>query len=107
MRDACATLQFALTFSCHSELTTRTSHFVNHPDHENQYAPLSYHGAWRIVWLVLLFVIAWFLLRSLQPVVLLFALVFLLAMVLNPIVVWLRKFTILLPFTACPQSRSI
>jgi predicted PurR-regulated permease PerM len=63
-------------------------------DHENEHAPLSYHGAWRIVWLVFLFVIAWFILRSLQPVVLLFALVFLLAMVLNPIVVWLHKFHI-------------
>ncbi len=63
-------------------------------DHEDQHAPLSYHGAWRIVWLVFLLVIAWFILRSLQPVVLLFALVFLLAMVLNPIVVWLHKFHI-------------
>jgi predicted PurR-regulated permease PerM len=57
--------------------------------HENQNAPLSYHGARRILWLVFLLVLLWFVLRSLQPVVLLFALVFLLAMVLNPIVVWL------------------
>lgn len=60
-------------------------------EHENQHAPLSYHGAWRIVWLVFLLVIVWLILRALQPVILLFALVFLLAMVLNPIVVWLEK----------------
>jgi len=57
----------------------------------NQEAPLSYRGARRIVWLIFLLVIAWFVLRSLQSVVLLFAIVFLTAMVLNPIVVWLRK----------------
>ena len=57
----------------------------------NQEAPLSYQGARRIVWLIFLLVIAWFVLRSLQSVVLLFAIVFLLAMVLNPIVVWLQK----------------
>ena len=60
-------------------------------DHQNQDAPLSYRGARRIVWLIFLLVIAWFVLRSLQSMVLLFAIVFLLAMVLNPIVVWLRK----------------
>lgn len=64
---------------------------MNEPDHENQHGPLSYHGAWRIVWLVFLLVIVWLILRGLQPVILLFALVFLLAMVLNPIVVWLQK----------------
>src|SRR5947209_11805908 len=64
---------------------------MNEPDHENQHAPLSYHGAWRIVWLVFLLVIVWLILRALQPVILLFALVFLVAMVLNPIVVWLHK----------------
>jgi predicted PurR-regulated permease PerM len=58
---------------------------MNQPDHENEHAPLSYHGAWRIVWLVFLLVIIWLILRSLEPVILLFALVFLLAMVLNPI----------------------
>src|SRR5438034_10665567 len=58
---------------------------------ENQHGPLSYHGAWRIVWLVFLLIIVWLILRALQPVILLFALVFFLAMVLNPIVVWLRK----------------
>ena len=67
---------------------------MNEPDQENQHAPLSYHGAWRIVWLVFLLIIIWLLLRSLQPVILLFALVFLLAMVLNPIVVWLHKWHI-------------
>ncbi|MGH7484742.1 MAG: hypothetical protein ACREMY_03930, partial [bacterium] len=60
-------------------------------EHENQHAPLSYHGAWRIVWLVFLLIILWLILRALQPVILLFALVFLLAMVLNPIVVWFQK----------------
>jgi hypothetical protein len=64
---------------------------MKQPDHENEHAPLSYHGAWRIVWLVVLLVIIWLILRSLQPVILLFAVVFLLAMVLNPIVVWLHK----------------
>src|SRR5690242_18867258 len=59
-------------------------------DQENQHAPLSYHGAWRIVWLVFLLFIIWLILRALQPVILLFALVFLLAMVLNPIVVSLQ-----------------
>src|SRR5436309_2454947 len=56
-------------------------------DHRNQDAPLSYRGARHIVGLVFLLVILWFVLRSLQPVVLLFAIVFLLAMVLNPLVV--------------------
>ena len=60
-------------------------------DHEDQHAPLSYHGAWRIVWLVFLLIIFWLIVRALEPVILLFALVFLLAMVLNPIVVWLEK----------------
>src|SRR6266480_3818579 len=60
-------------------------------DHQNQDAPLSYRDARRIVGLVFLLVIVWFILRSLQPVVLLFAIIFLLAMVLNPIVVWLQK----------------
>src|SRR5438876_2923307 len=65
--------------------------FMKEPDRENQHAPLSYHGAWRIVWLVFLLMIVWLILRALQPVILLFALVFLLAMVLNPIVVWLKR----------------
>src|SRR5438046_10676598 len=60
-------------------------------DHENQHAPLSYHGAWRIVWMVFLLIVFWLIVRALEPVILLFALVFLLAMVLNPIVVWLGK----------------
>ena len=58
---------------------------------EEQHAPLSYHGASRIVWLIFLLVVVCFILRALQDVILLFALVFLLAMVLNPIVVWLEK----------------
>ena len=60
-------------------------------DDESQHAPLSYRGAHRIVWLAFLLVIVWFVLRSLQSVVLLFAIVFLIAIVLNPIVVWLQK----------------
>src|SRR5207302_5662169 len=66
-------------------------HHMKESEHEDQHAPLSYHGAWRIVWLVFLLIIIWLILRALQPVILLFALVFLLAMVLNPIVVWLQK----------------
>jgi putative permease len=72
-------------------LSASTSRFMKEAEHENQHAPLSYHGAWRIVCLVFLLIIVWLILRSLQPVILLFALVFLLAMVLNPIVVWLQK----------------
>jgi putative permease len=64
---------------------------MNEPDHENQHAPLSYHGAWRIVWLVFLLIIVLLIVHELQAVILLFALVFLLAMVVNPIVVWLQK----------------
>ena len=64
---------------------------MNESEHENQHAPLSYHGAWRIVWLIFLLIIIVLILRALEAVILLFALVFLLAMVLNPIVVWLEK----------------
>ena len=64
---------------------------MNETHREDPHAPLSYHGAWRIVWLVFFLFIVWLILRALQPVILLFALVFLLAMVLNPIVVWLQK----------------
>jgi putative permease len=64
---------------------------MNQTSHEDPHAPLTYHGAWRIVWLAFLLVIIWLILRALEPVLLLFALVFLLAMVLNPIVVWLQK----------------
>jgi len=70
------------------------SHFslsMNEPHYEDQHAPLSYHGARRIVWLVFLLFVLWFILRTLEPIILLFALVLLLAMVLNPIVVWLQK----------------
>ena len=72
-------------------LPANTPRSMKESEHEDQNAPLSYHGARRIVWLVFLLVLLWFVLRSLEPVVLLFALVFLLAMVLNPIVVWLQK----------------
>jgi predicted PurR-regulated permease PerM len=54
-------------------------------------APLTYRGARRIVWLVVLLIVAWFLLSALQSVLLLFAIVFLLAMVLNPVVTWLER----------------
>ncbi len=64
---------------------------MKEPHREDPYAPLSYHGAWRIVWLIFSLLIIWLILRSLQPVILIFALVFLVAMVLNPIVVWLHK----------------
>jgi predicted PurR-regulated permease PerM len=64
---------------------------MNELPHENPHAPVSYHGARRIVWLVFLLLIFWFILRTLEPIILLFLLVFLLAMVLNPIVVWLQK----------------
>jgi putative permease len=64
---------------------------MKEPNHEDQHAPLSYHGAWRIVCLVLLLIVLWLIVRALQDVILLFALVFLLAMVLNPIVVWFEK----------------
>src|SRR2546423_8236619 len=59
--------------------------------HENLHAPLSYHGARRIVWLIFFLFVLWLILRALQPIILLFALVLLLAMVLNPIVIWLQK----------------
>jgi uncharacterized membrane protein len=60
-------------------------------DNEDQHAPLSYHGASRILWLVFLLIVFWLIVRALEPVILLFALVFLLAMVLNPIVSWLQR----------------
>jgi predicted PurR-regulated permease PerM len=66
-------------------------HRMDEPVHENEHAPLSYHGARRIVRLVFLLFIVWLILRALQPVILLFVLVFLLAMVFNPVVVWLEK----------------
>ena len=64
---------------------------MNQTHRDDPHAPLSYHGAWRIVWLVFFLFIVWLILRALQPVILLFALVFLVAMVLNPIVVWLHR----------------
>src|SRR5438045_8091669 len=64
---------------------------MNETHREDPHAPLSYHGARRIVWLVFFVFIIWLIVRALQDVILLFALVFLLAMVLNPIVVWLEK----------------
>jgi putative permease len=64
---------------------------MNQTHREDPHAPLSYQGAWRIVWLIFFLFIVWLILRALQPVILLFALVFLVAMVLNPMVVWLHK----------------
>ena len=58
----------------------------NEPD-----APITYAGARRIVWLVLIIVIGCAVLSSLRSVILLFAIVFLLAMVLNPLVNWLER----------------
>src|SRR5204862_7139760 len=69
----------------------RPSRVMKQPDHENQHGPLSYHGAWRIVWLVFLLIVVGVILRSLQPVILIFALVLLLSLVLIPIVGWLPK----------------
>src|SRR5215475_6701309 len=73
----------------HSWLQRRR--IMNETHREDPHAPLSYYGAWRIVWLVFFLFIVWLILRALQPVILLFALILLLAMVLNPIVVWLQK----------------
>src|SRR5437868_14593265 len=67
---------------------------MNGSHRDDPHAPLSYHGALRVVWLIFFLFIAWVILRALQPVILLFALVFLIAMVLNPIVVWLHKYRI-------------
>lgn len=65
---------------------------MNESDHSaDERTPLTYRDARRIVWFVVLLVFGWFVLRSLQSVVLIFAIVFLLAMVLNPVVVWLQK----------------
>src|SRR6266702_3213571 len=41
--------------------------------HENPHAPLTYHGACRIVWLIFFLFIVWVILRALQPVIVLFA----------------------------------
>jgi predicted PurR-regulated permease PerM len=69
----------------------RRSQVMDETYREDPRAPLSYHGAWRIVWLIFFLFVFWLILRALQPVILLFALVLLIAMVLNPIVVWLHK----------------
>jgi putative permease len=60
------------------------------PANDDQTA-LTYGGARRIVGLIVLLTIAWFILRSLESIILLFAVVFLLATVLNPLVAWLQK----------------
>src|SRR4051812_43185078 len=67
---------------------------MNESHRDDPHAPLSYHGASRIVWLIFFLFIMWLILRALQPVILFFALVFLIAMVLNPIVVWLHRYRV-------------
>ncbi|MEY2536957.1 MAG: putative permease [Verrucomicrobiota bacterium] len=62
-----------------------------HPADNDRTTALTYGGARRIVGLIFLLVVAWFIVRSLESIILLFALVFLLATVLNPLVVWLQK----------------
>ena len=52
---------------------------------------LTFRGARRIVWLVVLLYVAWVVLNALQSILLLFAVVFLLAAVLNPAVRWLQR----------------
>ena len=61
------------------------------PRHADEHAPSIYRDARRLVGLILLLVIAWFLVRAVAPVLLLFAIVFLLAMVFNPFVVMLER----------------
>src|ERR1041385_9108581 len=53
--------------------------------------PLTYRSVRRVVGLVLLLAVAWFVVSSLRTILLLFAIVFLIAMVLNPLVVWLER----------------
>jgi putative permease len=60
----------------------------------DEYTPLTYAGARRIVLFVLLLVIIWTILSSLRSVFLLFAIVFLLAMVLNPLVNYLERYRV-------------
>ncbi len=60
-------------------------------DDSDDRMPLTYRGARRIVWLVVLLIVASFIVRALESVLLLFAIVFLLAMVLNPVVAWLQR----------------
>src|SRR5207248_1838865 len=44
---------------------------MNQSSDEDPHAPLSYHGVWRIVWLVFLLFIIWLIVRALEPVLLL------------------------------------
>src|SRR4030095_16284268 len=71
----------------HSWLQRRR--IMNETHREDPHAPLSYHGAWRIVWLLFVLFIGCLIRRAMRPVILLFSWVFLLAMVLNPSGVWL------------------
>jgi predicted PurR-regulated permease PerM len=57
----------------------------------DDHAPLSYRGARRILWFVVMLLVASFVVRALESVLLLFAIVFLLAMVLNPVVTSLER----------------
>ncbi|MEP7071393.1 MAG: AI-2E family transporter [Verrucomicrobiota bacterium] len=56
--------------------------------------PLDYRGARHLIQLALLIIVIWFLVLSLQSVLLLFAVVILLAIVLNGPVVWLQRWRI-------------
>jgi predicted PurR-regulated permease PerM len=57
----------------------------------NEHASFIYRDARRLVGLILLLIIGWFLIRAVAPVLLLFAIVLLLAMVFNPVVVMLER----------------
>lgn len=56
--------------------------------------PLTYRGARRLVGLIVLLIVGWFILQPLRSVLLLFAIVFLIAMILHPVVSWLEKYRI-------------
>jgi predicted PurR-regulated permease PerM len=60
------------------------------PQRDNEHPSFIYGDARRLVGLILLLIVGWFLIRAAAPVLLLFAIVFLLAMVFNPVVVMLE-----------------
>src|SRR4051812_3175729 len=71
---------------------TQSSIPMNEPDRlTDGRSALTYSSARRIVGLILLLIIAWFVLRALESILLLFAVVFLIATVLNPLVVLLER----------------
>jgi predicted PurR-regulated permease PerM len=61
------------------------------PQQGNGHPSFIYGDARRLVGLILLLTIGWFLIRAVAPVLLLFAIVLLLAMVFNPVVVMLER----------------